>query len=65
MKRKESKIEIKAPKEKVWKVLWDDETYGKWTAAFFEGSHAETGWKEGRKLHLDQIRGSNRASHRN
>lgn len=26
--------EIKASKEKIWKVLWDDETYRKWTSAF-------------------------------
>jgi len=50
MKRKEFKTRINAPKEKVWKVLWDDETYGKWTAAFFEGSRAETDWQEGSKV---------------
>lgn len=38
---------INAPKEKVWKVLWDDATYRKWTSAFCEGSYAVTdNWKE-------------------
>lgn len=42
---------INAPKEKVWKVLWDDSTYRQWTSAFCEGSYAETdNWKEGTKV---------------
>lgn len=48
-------IDINAPKEKVWKTLWDDATYRKWTSVFSEGSHAETDWKEGSKvLFLDE-----------
>ena len=50
MRRKEFTIQIKAPKEKVWKVLWNDETYRKWTAPFMEGSYAETDCKEGSKV---------------
>ena len=42
-------INIKAPKEKVWSVLWDDATYRMWTSIFSEGSYAETDWKEGSK----------------
>ncbi|MFT3911669.1 MAG: SRPBCC domain-containing protein [Ferruginibacter sp.] len=41
---------INAPKEKVWEILWNDDTYRKWTAAFTEGSHAESDWKEGSKI---------------
>jgi uncharacterized protein YndB with AHSA1/START domain len=41
---------INAPKEKVWKVLWDDASYREWTSAFMEGSYAETDWKEGSKV---------------
>jgi len=42
---------IKAPREKVWDVLWNDDTYRKWTSAFMEGSYAETdNWKEGTKV---------------
>lgn len=47
MKILDFKIEIKAPKEKIWSVLWDDETYGKWTAVFCEDSYAVSDWKEG------------------
>ena len=42
---------INAPREKVWKVLWDDDSYRKWTSVFTEGSYAETDdWKEGSKV---------------
>ena len=49
---------INAPREKVWKVLWDDTSYRNWTSAFMEGSYAETdNWKEGTKvLFLDPRR---------
>jgi hypothetical protein len=43
-------VSINAPKSKVWSVLWDDATYGKWTAPFAEGSRAITDWKEGSKV---------------
>ena len=45
----EFKIEIDAPTEKVWDVLWGEKTYPMWTAAFSEGSHVETDWKKGSK----------------
>ncbi len=42
---------INAPKEKVWKALWEDASYRKWTSAFTEGSHVVTdNWKEGSKV---------------
>ncbi|MFD0939511.1 SRPBCC family protein [Pedobacter boryungensis] len=43
------KIEINAPKEKVWDVLWGEKTYPMWTAAFGKGSRVETDWKKGSK----------------
>lgn len=43
-------ISINAPKQKVWEVLWEDETYGQWTSPFAEGSVAITDWKEGSKV---------------
>lgn len=50
------KIEIEAPREKVWKVLWDDETYRQWTLPFCEGisegSYAESDWNEGSKIYF-------------
>ena len=50
MKKLEFKIDINAPKEKVWKVLWDDKTYREWTSVFTEGSYAVSDWKEGSKV---------------
>ncbi len=41
---------INAPKEKVWKILWDDETYRKWTSVFTPTSYAKTDWKVGSKV---------------
>lgn len=44
-------ISINAPREKVWKVLWDDASYRDWTSVFMEGSYAVTdNWKEGSKV---------------
>jgi hypothetical protein len=43
-------ILINAMPEKVWKVLWTDDTYRKWTSAFSESSSAETDWKQGSKV---------------
>ena len=43
--------DINASPEKVWKVLWDDQSYREWTKPFHEGSYAETdNWKEGSKV---------------
>lgn len=50
MKKMEFSIDIKAPKEEVWKVLWNDSTYRKWSSAFMEGSYAESDWNEGSKI---------------
>jgi len=50
MEKQEFKIAIDAPREKVWKILWADDTYRAWTAPFSEGSHAITDWKKGSKV---------------
>lgn len=42
-------IEICAPKEKVWDVLFSDKFTRIWYAEFSEGSHALTDWKVGSK----------------
>ena len=42
-------INIKASRSAIWNVLWNDETYRKWTAVFSPGSYAVTDWKEGSK----------------
>lgn len=41
---------IKASKEKVWDVLWNDESYKAWTSVFSEGSSAVSDWNEGSKI---------------
>ena len=43
-------IDIAAPRERVWTVLWDDPTYRDWTSAFSDGSYAVSDWKEGSEI---------------
>jgi len=40
-------IQIDAPPEKVWDVLWSDMTYRQWTTAFTEGSFYMGTFEEG------------------
>ncbi len=51
-------IDINAPKEKVWNILWDDATYPQWTSVFCEGSKAITDWNEGSKVLFVDGKGS-------
>ena len=54
MEKQKFKIEIGAPREKVWETLWGETSYPAWTAAFAEGSSVKTDWKKGSKaLFLD------------
>jgi uncharacterized protein YndB with AHSA1/START domain len=55
-------IDINAPKEKVWKTLWDDATYTQWTSVFCEGSQALTDWNEGSKVLFVDGKGSGMVS---
>lgn len=41
---------ISATPQKVWNVLWEDETYRQWTSVFAVGSFAESDWKEGSEI---------------
>jgi uncharacterized protein YndB with AHSA1/START domain len=50
MTRKRFSSTIRAPRETVWNVLWEDQTYRKWTNVFSEGSYAVSDWKEGSKV---------------
>lgn len=50
MVKHQFKTSIDASREKVWDILWKDETYRQWTTAFSEGSRAETDWKKGSKV---------------
>lgn len=52
MQRLNFSVEIDAPKEKVWQVLWNDETYRQWTSAFCEGSYMVGDLKEGGRIHF-------------
>jgi uncharacterized protein YndB with AHSA1/START domain len=40
-------VDIDAPRNKVWRVLWDDASFRDWTSVFAEGSHAVSDWNEG------------------
>lgn len=50
MKKLEFDIQINAPTEKVWDVLWNDDTYRQWTSVFYEGSRAVSDWNEGSRI---------------
>lgn len=43
-------IFIDSDREKIWNVLWDPETYKKWTYVFSEGSHYKGEMKEGNTI---------------
>jgi hypothetical protein len=58
MKKLHFKIDINAPKEKVWKVLWGADTYPKWTSVFSEGSNAVSDWKEGSRIEFTDGKGA-------
>ncbi|MEZ2440211.1 SRPBCC domain-containing protein [Chitinophaga sp. RCC_12] len=50
MEKTTFKATINAPREKVWEVLWGDNSYPQWTAPFAEGSKVETNWEKGSKV---------------
>jgi uncharacterized protein YndB with AHSA1/START domain len=52
-------IEIDAPRERVWKTLWDDSSYRDWTGVFAEGSYAVSDWNEGSKIQFLDPAGGN------
>jgi hypothetical protein len=41
---------IKAPREKVWYNIVNDQPFRVWTAAFIPGSYFEGGWEKGAKI---------------
>lgn len=45
-------ININAPKENVWKALWEKESYQIWTLPFCEGSHYEGDLKQNGRIHF-------------
>ncbi len=62
MTKQEYKTVINAPREKVWDVLWGEDTYPKWTSVFAEGSMAETDWAKGSKVLFTDGKGSGMVS---
>ena len=43
-------IDIQAPKEKIWDVLLEHNTYRQWASVFHPGSYAEGDWQQGSKV---------------
>lgn len=43
-------IDINAPKQKVWQVMLEPETYKEWTGAFYPGSTYVGSWDKGSKI---------------
>lgn len=58
MQTKKYSVLINAPKDRVWKILWNDDTYRQWTSVFSEGSYAESDWEEGSKIRFLTPEGS-------
>ncbi len=48
---------IQAPREKVWELLWNHDSYREWTAVFSEDSDVETDWKQGSKVYFHDGKG--------
>jgi len=46
----EYKIHIKAPKQKVWEIMLQPDTYKEWTGASWPGSFYEGKWAENEKI---------------
>ena len=43
-------IDIAAPRDQVWRVLWDDASFRDWSSVFAEGSYAVSDWNEGSQI---------------
>lgn len=50
MTKQHYSIHINAPKEKVWNIMLDQDTYREWTSAFSEGGRFEGSWDQGSKI---------------
>lgn len=55
-------IIIDAPKQKVWDILWNEETYGEWTQFFNPGSRMKSDWKVGGKTYFVNAEGAGMVS---
>jgi ligand-binding SRPBCC domain-containing protein len=50
MVKQQYEVAIDAPRERVWEVLWNEDSYKQWTAPFNPGSSVETDWQEGSRV---------------
>jgi hypothetical protein len=50
MHRLNFRIEIDAPRSRVWSTMLDDATYRLWAEAFFPGSYFVGDWNEGSRI---------------
>lgn len=41
---------IQAPRERVWQLMLEPQSYAEWTAAFVEGSRYEGSWEPGARI---------------
>ncbi|MBU4538077.1 MAG: SRPBCC domain-containing protein [Weeksellaceae bacterium] len=55
-------VMINAPIQKVWDLLWGDETYGQWTQFFSPGSQFKTDWKIDGKTYFFDANGEGMVS---
>jgi hypothetical protein len=62
MKRLRFITRIHAGKEKVWSVLWQDDTYRRWSSAFDEGSYAVSDWEKGSRVKFLNAKGNGMVS---
>lgn len=50
MKQMQFSVQIQAPKEKVWRVLWNSETFKDWASLLDPGTYIEGELKEGNEI---------------
>ncbi|MCJ8154727.1 SRPBCC domain-containing protein [Chryseobacterium sp. SSA4.19] len=53
---------INAPKQKIWDILWNPETYGEWTQFFSPGSVMKSDWEVGGKTYFLNAEGKGMVS---
>src|SRR5882757_2053092 len=50
MKKLNFKIDVQAAPEKIWAILWNEDSYGIWNAVISDGSYAVSNWQKGDKI---------------
>jgi uncharacterized protein YndB with AHSA1/START domain len=57
MTQLEFAIDIHAPREVVWEILWGEESFRDWTSAFAPGSTISADWREGGRFEFTDSSG--------